>query len=230
MLGNRSHRPNDERPQDALMEPRSRERIVSEDMPDKKALTTMLIGVRAGQPNADTRLIEAVYPELKRLARSYLRRERSGHTLQPTALVNEAFVKLFGTSRVQWQNRAQFFAIAANQMRRILIDYARQARAGKRGGANLKVTLSAAEGLGENREEDLLAIDEALTKLEALNPRASKMVELRFFGGLGEEEAAEVLGVSPVTVRRDWRFAKAWLFSQLATSKSPQRRAPTRES
>ena len=199
-------------------------------MNEAKALTAMLGAVRSGAPDARTRLIEAVYPELKRLARSQLRRERGGHTLQPTALVNEAFVKLFGTARINWQNRAQFFAIAANQMRRILIDYARQARAGKRGGGDVKVTLSAAEGLGHNRQEDVLAIDEALTKLEALNARASKVVELRFFGGLDENEAAEVLGISPATLRRDWRFARAWLFSQLSTSASQPPRGPNRES
>jgi RNA polymerase sigma-70 factor, ECF subfamily len=198
-------------------------------MPPTKALTTLLGDVRAGRENAADRLIEIVYPELRRIAGSYLRRERIGHTLQATALVNEAFVKLFGTSRIQWQNRAQFFAIAANQMRRILIDYARQSHAGKRGGNNVRVTLSLAADLGKGRDEDLLAVNEALEQLEALSPRVAKMVELRFFGGLGEEEAADVLAISPATVRRDWRFARAWLSKQLLTSRS-KGHAATRES
>jgi RNA polymerase sigma-70 factor (ECF subfamily) len=188
-------------------------------MTNTKSMTTLLGAVRAGQTDAAQKLVELVYPDLKRLARSHLRSERVGHTLQPTALVNEAFVRLFGASRIQWQNRAQFFAIAANQMRRILIDYARQAHAGKRGGGNIKVTLSEANGLAGTRNEDLLDMDEALTLLEGINPRAARMVELRFFGGLSEEETAEVLGISPATVRRDWRFARAWLFNQLSTSK-----------
>ena len=179
-------------------------------------MTSLLADLRAGRPGAASQLADAVYPELRRLARRYLRGERIGHTLQPTALVNEAFIRLFGSSAIKWQNRPQFFAIASNQMRRILIDYARQAQAGKRGGKNVKVALSEASNIAESRDEDLLAVHEALEKLEALNPRAGRIVELRYFGGLGEEETAEVLEISPATARRDWRFARAWLFTQLS--------------
>jgi RNA polymerase sigma-70 factor, ECF subfamily len=191
-------------------------------------VTSLLADLTAGRPGAASQLAVAVYPELRRLARNYLRRERIGHTLQPTALVNEAFIRLFGSNAINWQNRPQFFAIAANQMRRILIDYARQAQAGKRGGKNVKVTLTEASNIAESRDEDVLVVHEALERLEALNPRAGRIVELRYFGGLGEEETAQVLEISPATARRDWRFARAWLFAQLtpgaASNISPKTR------
>jgi RNA polymerase sigma factor (TIGR02999 family) len=160
----------------------------------------------------------AAYEHLRRLAGHYLRNERPGHTLQPTALVHELYLKLFSQESVDWQNRAHFFAVAAQQLRRILTDYARGVAAEKRGGKRIKLSLTEVEGVIGKREQDLLEVDEALRKLEKLDPRAAQVVELRFFGGLKETEVAEVLGISLATLHRDWKAARAWLISELMPS------------
>ena len=178
-------------------------------------ITTLLAEMRAGDEEARERLVAIVYSDLRRMAAKYLRSERPGHTLQPTALVNEGFVRLFGGTEVAWKDRAHFFAVAATQMRRILVDHARTTTAKKRGGRRVKVSLTEVNGLGTSQDEDLLALDEALSTLEGLDSRAARVVELRFFGGLSEEEAAEALGISTSTLKRDWRTAKAWLFTRL---------------
>lgn len=168
----------------------------------------------AGIP-VDERKTKRVHDELKMLAASYLRRERPDHTLQPTALVNEALLKLVDQRRVKWQNRAHFFGIAAQAMRRILVDHARADAAGKRGGALRKVPLDDAIVIGGAPDVDLLALDQALTRLAAMDPQQSRIVELRFFGGLTTEETAEVMHISPATIGREWRIAKAWLSAEL---------------
>ena len=157
-----------------------------------------------------------VYEELRRLARDYLRRERGGHTLQPTALVHEAYLRLVDDPRVEWQNRAHFYGIAAKLMRRILVDHARARNSEKRGGLVPKVPLDEARDLPPAATNDLVALDGALQDLARTYPRKSEVVELKFFGGLEAEEIAEVLQVSPKTVQRDWQFAKLWLCRELA--------------
>ena len=179
-------------------------------------VTALLMAWGNGDEGALSRLTPFVYDELHRLAEGYMRREHVGHTLQTTALVNEAYIKLVDSSRVRWQNRAHFFAVAAQLMRRILVDFARQRQYQKRGGDWRQVTL--AEGLGvaaANLDSDLVALDEALQGLAKLDPRKARVVELRFFGGLSLEETAEALQVSTDTVGRDWRAAKAWLMREL---------------
>lgn len=157
-----------------------------------------------------------VYSELRRLAGNYLRRERRDHTLQPTALVNEAYLKLIDQKTARWQNRAQFFGVAAQLMRRILVDHARQRHADKRGGSDQqRLSITNAERLVKQPEVDLLALHEALNELKALDPQQERIVELRFFGGLSIEETAEVLGVGHATVERDWKMARAWLRRKL---------------
>ena len=168
-----------------------------------------------GQQQAFDRLLPQIHDELRKLAASYLRRERPDHTLQPTALVNEAFLKLVDQRAVKWQNRAHFFGIAAQAMRRILVDHARAHAASKRGGAMRRVPLDEAIALGRVGDVDLLALDEALTRLGAMDPQQSRIVELRFFGGLTMEETAEVMHISPATIGREWRMAKAWLSAEL---------------
>ena len=168
-----------------------------------------------GQEQALDRLLPQIHDELRTLAASYLRRERPDHTLQPTALVNEAFLKLVDQRAVKWQNRAHFFGIAAQAMRRILVDHARAHAASKRGGAMRKVPLDDAIMIGGVPDVDLLALDQALTRLAALDPQQSRVVELRFFGGLTTEETAEVMHISPATIGREWRMAKAWLSAEL---------------
>jgi RNA polymerase sigma factor (TIGR02999 family) len=181
-----------------------------------KAITSLLAELRSGNQEVASQLVSLVYPELRKLAHRYMKRERPDHTLQATALVHEAYVRMFGSEPIAWQDRAHFFAVAAQQMRRILVDHARQLAAEKRGGNQIRVSLTDLNGLPEKRDQNLVALDDALTCLEALDPRASRVVELRFFGGLTEKEAAEVLGVSVSTIRRDWEFARAWLFDQLS--------------
>ena len=168
-----------------------------------------------GQERALDRLLPKIHDELRTLAASYLRRERPDHTLQPTALVNEAFLKLVDQRAVKWQNRAHFFGIAAQAMRRILVDHARAHAASKRGGALRKVPLDDAIVSGGATDVELLALDQALTRLAALDPQQSRIVELRFFGGLTMEETAEVMHISPATIGREWRMAKAWLSAEL---------------
>lgn len=171
-----------------------------------------------GRKDALDRLLPQIYAELRRLASSYLRRERHDHTLQATALVHEAFLKLVDQRAVRWQNRAHFFGIAAQAMRRILVDHARAHAAGKRGDPARRVSLDEALVLTDMPNVDLLALDEVLTRLAALDPQQSRVVELRFFGGLTMDETAEVLHISPATVGREWTLARAWLYAELQRS------------
>jgi RNA polymerase sigma factor (TIGR02999 family) len=183
-----------------------------------KNTTELLLRWRAGDANARDRLMVVVYEELRQKAAQYLRRERAGHTLQPTALVHETFLRLLDQHRVEWQGRAHFLAVAASMMRRVLMDYGRKQKALKRGGGAARVTLDAnivGAGPGGLDQLDLLALDEALQELEALDEQQVRIVELRAFGGLSVEETAEVLGISPATVKRHWAFALAWLKTRL---------------
>jgi RNA polymerase sigma factor (TIGR02999 family) len=174
-------------------------------------VTQILQEVSGGDKDAPARLMPLVYDELRRLADHYLRQERPDHTLQPTALVHEAYLKLIDQTRVDWQNRAHFFGVAAQLMRRILVDHARRHRASKRGGLRQKLTLDEAVDYSQPRDLDLVALDDALNALAQMDARQSQIVELRFFGGLTIEETAEALGISPATVKVDWSMAKAWL-------------------
>ena len=177
---------------------------------------TLLLGeLTKGNKEAESKLIPLVYDELHRLAQRHMRRERIGHTLQTTALVNEAYLKVVEQRSVKWQNRAHFFAIAAQLMRRILIDHARNHLREKRGGGQRSLPLDEALVFSPEQSLDLLKLDKSLSRLAELDPRQSRVVELRFFGGLTVEEAAEVLQVSPKTVKRDWSMAKAWLHGDL---------------
>jgi RNA polymerase sigma factor (TIGR02999 family) len=169
-----------------------------------------------GREDALDRLLPEIYAELRQLAASCLRRERRDHSLTPTALVHEAYLKLVDQRAVQWQNRAHFFGIAAQAMRRILVDHARARAADKRGSGQRLVSLDEALIVGATPDFDLLALDEALTRLAAIDPQQSRVVELRFFGGLTMEETAEALRISPATVGREWTLAKAWLYAELA--------------
>jgi RNA polymerase sigma factor (TIGR02999 family) len=164
---------------------------------------------------AQDRLVELVYGELRRQAARQLRRERPDHTLRPTALVHEAYLRLVGQRRTVWRNRNQFYAIAARTMRRVLVDHARQRLAAKRAGSWRRVTLDDKVAAGVPRELDLVALDAALQELEALDPNKARMVELRFFAGLSLEATAQAMGTSPSTVTREWRLARAWLYRRL---------------
>ena len=181
----------------------------------KTDITQLLAKVQHKQPGAEDRLLAAVYNELRHIAASYMRRERPGHTLQATALVHEAYLQLVDQTRVTWQSRAHFFGVASRLMRRILVDHARSHRAEKRGGSAEKLSLDDAIAVADKREVALEALDDALNSLASIDPRQSRIVELRFFGGLTVEETAEVLGTSTATVEREWRMAKAWLHHQL---------------
>jgi RNA polymerase sigma factor (TIGR02999 family) len=184
-------------------------------------VTRLLAELGKGHPEAADQLIPLVYGELRRLAGSYMKGERQGHTLQATALVNEAYLRLVGAEPAQWQNRAHFFAIAAHTMRQVLTDHARRRHAGKRGGVDArKVDVDAALLITEDRLEDVIAIDELLERLVLIDPRQSRLIELRFFAGLSVEEAAEAMGISAITVKREWRLAKAWLSRELASPNS----------
>jgi RNA polymerase sigma factor (TIGR02999 family) len=156
-----------------------------------------------------------VYDELRRLAEAYMRQESKSHTLQPTALVHEAYLRLIDQQQVQWQNRAHFVGVAAQMMRRILVDHARRRRSAKRESSRCRVTLDKAMDFSKEQEVDLVALDDALTSLAAVDPQKERIVELRFFGGLNIAETAEVLGVSPSTIDRQWRLTRAWLYNQL---------------
>ena len=183
----------------------------------KEGVTQLLVEWGGGDRAALDRLLPLVFDELRRLAASYLRRERAGHTLQPTALVNEAYLRLIDQEGAQWQNRAPFFGIAANLMRQILVDHARQRSADKRGGSQLqRLSLTQAERLVKQEELDVLALNEALERLAEFDPQQARIVELKFFGGLTIEETAEVLGVSHATVEREWKLARAWLRRELS--------------
>ncbi|HYO99332.1 MAG TPA: sigma-70 family RNA polymerase sigma factor [Pyrinomonadaceae bacterium] len=182
-------------------------------------VTRLLVQLREGDSHVLDELLPLIYNELRTLARQYLRRERPDHTLQPTALVHEAYLRLVSDREVRWQNRAQFFGVAANVMRRVLVDHARRSGADKRGGGAEKLPLDegvlAAASAPEVKPAQLLALDEALGKLAGFDPDKARVVELRFFGGLSVEEAAEVLKVSPTTIKREWRVAKLWLHEQV---------------
>jgi RNA polymerase sigma factor (TIGR02999 family) len=178
-----------------------------------------LHAVRSGQTGASTKLMELVYRDLRRLAGHYMRSERSGHTLQPTAVVHEAFFRIFGSRPVNWQDRTHFFAVAARQMRRVLVDHARKKNSLKGGAGAMQVSLEDVPALeGPRKRQDVVALDEALTKLEEVDARAARVVELKFFAGMTDEQAAQTLAVSTATVRRDWTFARAWLFEQVKRS------------
>jgi RNA polymerase sigma factor (TIGR02999 family) len=179
-------------------------------------VTELLHAWSGGDEGARDRLMPLVYGELRRRAAACLRRERRGHTLQPTALVHEAYLRLVDQRRAVWQNRAQFFAVASEMMRRILVDRARAHRTVKRSGRWARVTLDPAHVATHPAEVDVLDLDAALERLAAFDPRKSRIAELRFFGGLSLEEAGEVLGISLATVERDWQAARAWLFKELA--------------
>ena len=179
-------------------------------------VTQLLRAWSSGDEAALGRLIPLVEAELHRLAQIHLRGERSGHTLQTTALVNEAYLRLIDWQAVEWQNRAHFFGIAAKLMRRVLVDHARHRNFQKRGGDAVRVSLTEAENVGVAREADVVALNDALEDLEKFDPRRSRIVELKFFGGLEMAEIAEVLSVSPRTAAREWELARAWLFRQLS--------------
>jgi len=178
-------------------------------------LTQLLQDWSRGDADAFEKLVPIVYDELHGLARRFMRRERADHTLQTTALVNEAYLKLVGKSDIQWQNRAHFLAVAAQVMRRILVTHARKRGAGKRGGAGLRIVFDEAMVPVPEKGVDLVALDDALTRLTGIEPIQARLVELRFFGGLTIEEASAVLEVSPATAKRKWVAAKAWLFREL---------------
>jgi RNA polymerase sigma-70 factor (ECF subfamily) len=178
-------------------------------------ITGLLVDWSNGDQSALEKLLPLVERELHRLAHSYMRRESPDHTLQTTALVNEAYLRLIDQKKTHWQNRAHFFGIAAKIMRRILLNYARDQQRQKRGGGAIQVSLSEVAAVPLIKGSDLIALDEALERLAVVDERKSRVVELRYFGGLSVEETAEVLGVSAITVLRDWKFAKAWLLREI---------------
>jgi RNA polymerase sigma-70 factor, ECF subfamily len=188
-------------------------------LPKSHEITQLLQAWSEGQPDALEKLMPVVYGELHRLARRYMAQERPGHTLQASALVNEAYIRLADIKQVSWQNRVQFFALSAQLMRRILVDFARRHRSSKRGGEAEAVWLEGALVISRERSPDLVALDDALNALAAIDARRGRVVELRFFGGLTVEETAEVLKVSPETVMHDWKLAKAWLMRELRGAK-----------
>jgi len=182
-----------------------------------KPVTELLKSWRQGDSTALEKLLPLVYNELRRIAARQLRRERPNHTLQPTALVHEVYLKLVGQHRIEWQNRAQFYGVAAQLIRRILVDHVRNRRTVKRGGGALTLTLDDAVSEPARQDIDLVKLDDALLSLATKDEQQSRVVEMRFFGGLSIEETAEVLGISPSTVKRDWAAAKAWLYRDMST-------------
>lgn len=187
----------------------------------KDAVTRALVGAAAGDDEAAAALWDLTYEELRRIAQRYLYRERADHTLSATALVHEAYLRLVDQTRIQFRDRAHFFAVASKVCRRILVDYARRRSAEKRGGARVKVTLNDAAAMVDSQSEELLALNEALDRLSELNERLGRVVEMRFFGGLSEEETADALGVTTRTVRRDWVKAKGFLYDALYGGAGP---------
>ena len=185
------------------------------DTPPANAVTRLLLEWSDGDQEALTRLMPLVYDKLRSVARRQLRHERAGHTLQPTAVVHEAYLRLVDQKRVRWHNRAHFFAVAAQLIRHILVDHARSRAAAKRGGGVRVVTLEAVLEPAVIGDLNVLALDESLVRLAALDPRQAQLVELRFFGGLSVDESAQVMAVSSATVKREWRTAKAWLYREL---------------
>jgi len=188
--------------------------VVAEASPGE--VTQLLIEIRKGNKEAEAKLIPLVYGELRRIARGYMRGERPDHTLQPTALVHEAYLRLVEQRRVEWRNRAHFFGVAAQLMRRILVDHARAQQTDKRRAAHQAIPLEGAFAFSEEQSGQLVALDAALQRLAELDSRQSRIVELRFFAGLTVEDTAEVMGIAPRTVKRDWNVAKAWLHGELA--------------
>jgi RNA polymerase sigma factor (TIGR02999 family) len=184
-------------------------------MTSPATITQLLIRWRNGDKTALDELAPQVYSELRRLAKYYLRQERPGNTLQASDLVHEAYLRLVDEKEIDWQNRAHFFGIAAVRMRHILVEHARSRQAAKRGGGEYRLSLSQADRLVEERDLNLLALDDALQRLEAMDPQKSRIVELRYFGGLTIEETAEAMKISPATVKRDWSMARAWLRSEI---------------
>lgn len=187
-------------------------------MAEPERITGLLNAWQQGDGRAREQVFALVYQELRRRAALQLRGERQAHTLRPTALVHEACMRLLGQDRVKWQNRAQFFAIASEMMRRVLVDYARERRAAKRAGRAVRVALEEDVATTKPREVDLIALDRALDELAAMDPRQSRVVEMRFFGGIGMAEIAEILDVSRATVDRDFRFARTWLYRRVAAA------------
>jgi RNA polymerase sigma-70 factor (ECF subfamily) len=184
--------------------------------PPSGDITAMLVQIRRGNRGAEAELVPLVYQELRRLAAHYMRSERSPHTLQATALVHEAYIRLVGDAGIEWQNRAHFFGVAAQVMRRILVDHARQRDAAKRGGPSVrKISLDHALVVADQDTWQILELDQALDRLAAWDHRQCRIVELRFFAGMSVEETAEALSVSPTTVKREWSLAKAWLYGEL---------------
>ena len=181
-------------------------------------ITLLLKRVAAGDTRAGDKLAEAVYAELRRIAGRMMSRERADHTLQPTVIADEAFLNLIDQPDRNWQNRAHFFAVAAQAMRRILVDYSRQKRALKRGGQQERIDPDATELGSFSSPDDILAIDQALDRLSTIDPRQARIVELRYFAGLTEDETAQVLDVSPRTIKREWAFARAWLYGEMTRS------------
>jgi RNA polymerase sigma factor (TIGR02999 family) len=181
-------------------------------------VTQLLKDWSGGDEAAADRLMPLVHEELRRLAHQYMRREKPGHTLQTSALVNEAYVRLVDQSKIQWESRAHFFGIAARLMRQILVDQARRKNFAKRGGGAIRVSLDSANAIAQEQSANVMALDEALKTLEQTDLRKSQIVELRFFGGMSIEETAEALNVSPGTVMRDWTFARAWLRNKMSAS------------
>ena len=186
-------------------------------MEESLSITQLLLEAKGGDRGALDRLMPLVYNELRRLAESYLRSERQDHTLQATALVNEAYLRLIDQKTVNWQNRAQFFGLAAKMMRRILVNHAEAHHAAKRGGYAEKLSLDEAVSFFESEQVDLLALNTALNRLSTLDERQSEIIELRFFGGLTIDEIAEMLQISPATVKREWNMAKAWLKREISS-------------
>jgi RNA polymerase sigma factor (TIGR02999 family) len=185
-------------------------------MQSSEGITQLLNRWKSGDQTALDKLMPLVHNELRRLAGAYLRRERPGHTLQPTALVNEAYLRLVDQRKAKWQNRAQFYGIAAQLMRRILVDHARHHQAAKRGGSDQeRLSITSARELVTKPDLDVLALHEALQELAAIDPKQERIVELKFFGGLSIEETAEVLGIGHATVEREWKLARAWLRRKL---------------
>jgi len=185
---------------------------------DPATITSLLRRYRDGDQDALAQLMPLVYNELHRLASSYLRRERPDHTLQTTALVHEAYLRLVDQKEAHWNERGHFFAVAAQTMRRILVDYARRHKAAKRGGPMPKVSLDVAVDFSEEQSENLLLVDRLLTRLAAIDPQEVRIIELRFFGGLSVEETAEALGISATTVKREWSLARKWLAREMSRS------------
>jgi RNA polymerase sigma factor (TIGR02999 family) len=186
-----------------------------ETPPNSPEITQLLLAWGKGDNAALDELIPVVYGELRRIAGNFMRRQNPGHTLQASALVNEAFLRLVDSNKVNWQSRTHFFAVSAQLMRRVLVDAARRRNSQKRGGDRFRITFDDRIDISDEDETDLVALDEAMTRLADLNPRHSRIVELRYFGGLTEEQVAETLNISARTVRRDWSVARAWLYREL---------------